>query len=136
VAQVKATACDLPREHGLPLSRFSRTELHRLVVERGVSDASASTIARWLREDALKPWQQRSWIFPTDRDFLEKAGLVLDLYQGRWQGKLLHPGEFVICADEKPSIQARARIHETLPPSAGARGQRVEHTYERRGALT
>jgi DDE superfamily endonuclease len=122
VAQVKAMACELPREHGLPLSRFSRAELHRLVIERGVTDASASTIARWLREDALKPWQHRSWVFPTDPAFLERAGPVLDLYQGRWQGKLLHPGEFVICADEKPSIQARARIHLPLAPSSGSRG--------------
>jgi len=136
VSHVKAIACELPRQHDLPLSRFSRAELHRLVIERGVTEASASTIARWLREDALKPWQHRSWIFPTDPAFLEKAGAVLDLYQGRWQGKLLHPGEFVICADEKPSIQARARIHETLPPATRSRGQRVEHTYERRGALT
>jgi hypothetical protein len=136
VAQVKAVACELPKEHGLPLSRFSRTELHRLVVERGISDASAATIARWLREDALKPWQHRSWVFPTDPAFLEKASLVLDLYQGRWQGKLLHPGEFVLCADEKPSIQARARIHPPLPPSSRSRGQRVEHTYQRGGALT
>ena len=133
---MKAIACELPKEHDLPLSRFSRAELHRLVVERGISEASASTIARWLAEDALKPWQHRSWIFPTDPAFLEKAGPVLDLYQGRWQGKLLHPGEFVVCADEKPSIQARARIHEPLPPEPGSRGQRVEHTYERRGALT
>lgn len=133
---MKAIACELPKEHGLPLSRFSRTELHRLVVERGISEASASTIARWLAEDALKPWQHRSWVFPTDPAFLARAGPVLDLYQGRWQGKLLHPGDFVICADEKPSIQARARIHETLPPSPASRGQRVEHTYERRGALT
>ena len=51
------------RHAGLPLSRFSRTELHRLVIERGVTDASASTIWRWLHEDALKPWQTRSWIF-------------------------------------------------------------------------
>jgi hypothetical protein len=133
---VKAIACELPREHGLPLSRFSRAELHRLVVERGVCAASAATIGRWLAEDALKPWQHRSWIFPTDPCFLEKAGPVLDLYQGRFEGKLLHPGEFVICADEKPSIQARQRIHATLPPSAGSRGQRVEHTYQRGGALT
>ncbi len=136
VAQVKAVACSLPRAQGVPLSRFSRAELHRLVVERGVTGASAATIARWLAEDALKPWQHRSWIFPTDPAFLEKAGPVLDLYQGRWQGKLLHPGEFVICADEKPSIQARARIHETLPPASGSRGQRVEHTYKRKGALS
>jgi len=133
---VKAIACELPRAYGLPVSRFSRAELHRLVIERGLTEASASTIARWLGEDALKPWQYRSWIFPTDPAFLEKAGPVLDLYQGRWEGKLLHPGDFVICADEKPSIQARRRIHETLAPAPGSRGQRVEHTYQRRGALT
>ena len=133
---MKAIACELPRTQGVPLSRFSRAELHRLVVQRGVCEASASTIARWLREDALKPWQHRSWVFPTDPAFLAKAGPVLDLYQGRWQGKLLHPGEFVICADEKPSIQARARIHPPLPVACGSRGQRVEHTYQRRGALT
>jgi hypothetical protein len=107
-----------------------------LVIERGVTEASAATIARWLAEDSLKPWQHRSWIFPTDPDFLAKAGPVLDLYQGRWEGKLLHPGDFVICADEKPSIQARSRVHETLGPASGQRGQRVEHTYKRRGALT
>jgi hypothetical protein len=135
IAQVKAIACELPLTQGVPLSRFSRAELHRLVVERGVSQASASTIARWLSEDAIKPWRYRSWIFPTDPDFEEKAGRVLDLYQGRWQGRLLHPGDFVLCADEKPSIQARKRIHETLPPRSGS-GQRVEHTYQRGGALT
>jgi hypothetical protein len=92
---------------------------------------------RWLREDALRPWQYRSWIFPADPCFAEKAGRILDLYGGRWEGKLLHPGDCIISADEKPSIQARQRIHETLPPAAGiGRGQRVEHTYERGGALT
>jgi hypothetical protein len=136
VAQVKAVACELPRAQGVPLSRFSRAELHRLVIERGVTDASAATIMRWLAEDSLKPWQHRSWIFATDPDFAEKAGPVLDLYQGRWEGKLLHPGDFVICADEKPSIQARRRIHETLPPEPRSRGQCVEHTYQRMGALT
>jgi hypothetical protein len=129
-------ACELPRTEGVPLSRFSRAELHRLVVERGVTDASAATIARWLRSDSLRPWQHRSWIFPTDPAFAERAGPVLDLYQGRFEGRLLHPGDFVICADEKPSIQARSRIHPTLGPAPGSRGQRVEHTYRRQGALT
>jgi hypothetical protein len=36
------------------------------------------------------------------------------------------------CADEKPSIQARARIHETQPTRGGLR---VEREYERKGAL-
>ena len=134
VAQVKAIACELPSQQGLPLSRFSRAELHRFVVERAISEASASTIGRWLAEDAIKPWQQRSWIFPRDPDFLEKAGRVLDLYQGRWQGKRLEPGDMVICADAKPSIQARARIHKSASPGPG-RGQLVEHEYERMRAL-
>jgi len=134
VAQVKAIACELPSQQGLLLSRFSRAELHRFVVERAVSEASASTIGRWLAEDAIKPWQQRSWIFPRDPDFLEKAGRVLDLYQGRWEGRLLEPSDMVICADAKPSIQARARIHQSAPPAPG-RGQLVEHEYERMGAL-
>ena len=79
---------------GPALSRFSRSELHRFVVEQAVSQASASTIGRWLAEDAIKPWQ-RSWIFPRDPDFLEKAGPILDLYEGRWEGKLLEPGDCV-----------------------------------------
>jgi hypothetical protein len=120
VAEVEAIACELPNKQGVPLSRFSRSELHRFVVERGVSDASASTIGRWLAEDAIKPWRYRSWSFPRDRGFLEKAGRVLDLYAGRWEGKLLEPGDMVICADAKPSIQARRRIHERAPPSRAA----------------
>ncbi|MGZ4259951.1 MAG: transposase, partial [Solirubrobacteraceae bacterium] len=92
---------------------------------------------RWLRRDAIRPWQYRSWIFPTDPDFAQKAGRILDLYEGRWDGKRLEPGDCIISADEKPSIQARRRIHQTLPPAPrAARGQRVEHTYERGGALT
>jgi hypothetical protein len=47
---------------------------------------------------------------------------------------LLHPGDYVVCADEKPSIQARKRKAATLPATAGD-GQKVEHGYERKGAL-
>ncbi len=136
VAEVKATACEPPVQ-GAPLSRRSVADVHRLVIERGITDASLTTIVRWLAEDAIRPWQHRSWIFPTDPDFAQKAGRILDLYAGRWDGKLLHPGDCVISADEKPSIQARRRIAQTLPPAAGVpRGQRVEHTYKRGGALT
>lgn len=136
IAEVKAVACE-PPSVGAPLSRRSTADIHRLVIKRGICDASQSTIVRWLREDAIRPWQYRSWIFPTDPDFAQKAGRILDLYEGRWDGKLLHPGDCIISADEKPSIQARQRIHKTLPPAAGVdRGQRVEHTYRRGGALT
>jgi DDE superfamily endonuclease len=134
IAEVKAIACELPATHGLPLGRFTRTELHRLVVERGVTDASASTIWRWLHDDALKPWQQRSWIFVRDPRFRERAGRVLDLYQRHFEGRRLRPDELVICADEKSQLQALGRRHETVPPRPG-RPALVEFEYRRRGTL-
>jgi hypothetical protein len=131
---VKALACELPATHGLPLGRFSRTELHRLVLQRGLSEASASTIWRWLHDDALKPWQQRSWIFIRDPAFAEKAGRVLDLYQRRSGGRRLRPDEYVICADEKSQLQALGRRHQSLPPAPG-RAARFEFDYRRNGTL-
>jgi hypothetical protein len=133
--QIKAMACELPATSGLPLSRFSREDLVREVVNRGiVAQISGTTIWRWLDADAIRPWQHRSWIFPRDANFTEKAGRVLDLYQGHWQGQPLGDDEFVISADEKTSIQARIRLHSSLPPRPGE-PQRVEFEYERGGAL-
>jgi DDE superfamily endonuclease len=136
VAEVKAIACQLPSERGVPLSRFSSAEIAREAIKRGiVEQVSGATVWRWLAEDAIRPWNYRSWIFPRDPDFRAKAARVLDLYAGRFEGRLLHPGEFVLCADEKPSIQARARLHATAAPFPGGEGQLVEHEYERMGAL-
>jgi hypothetical protein len=95
---------------------------------------SPSTVWRILDADAIKPWRYRYWIFPRDPDFAEKAGRVLDLYAGTWQGKPLGRRDFVISSDEKTSIQARVRCHATLPPGPG-RCRRVEHEYRRGGAL-
>jgi hypothetical protein len=131
---VKAIACELAATHGRPLGRFSRTELHRLVIERGVTDASASTLWRWLHDDAIKPWQTRSWIFPRDPAFAEKAGRVLDLYARLFEGKRLRPDEYVICADEKSQLQALGRRHETVPAGPG-RPALVEFDYLRGGTL-
>ena len=128
-------ACALPAEKGVPLSRWSASELAREAVTRGICEQiSGVTVWRWLSEDAIKPWQHRSWIFPRDPRFAERAGPILDLYAGVWQGERLHPGDYVVCADEKPSIQARHRKGATLPARPGE-GQKVEHEYERKGAL-
>jgi hypothetical protein len=98
-----------------------------------VATISDSTVWRWLHADAIRPWQHRCWIFPRDPEFAVKAGRVLDLYQRRWQGKLLRDDEFVLSTDEKTSIQARARLHPTMPPQPGV-AMRVEHEYVRCGA--
>jgi len=133
--RVKALACQLPKELGLPLSRLSRGDLVREVTRRGiVAQISGRTLWRWLDEDAIRPWQHRSWIFPRDKDFESKAARVLDLYQGVWEGQALGANDYVISADEKTSIQARIRLHPTLPPRPED-AMRVEFEYERGGAL-
>ncbi len=134
-AQAKALACQLPAKIGTPLARWSCPELAAELTARGITGPiSASTVRRWLREDALKPWQHRSWIYITDPDFRAKAERVLDLYTRTWQGEPLGPDEYVISADEKTSIQARCRCHPTLAPGQ-ARAMRVNHTYGRGGAM-
>ena len=135
VVEVKAIACELPARLGLPLSRLHVADIAAEVVRRGlVAQISGSTIWRWLAEDAIRPWAHRSWIFPRDPDFETKAARVLDLYAREWEGKRLSKRDYVISSDEKTSIQARCRCHPTLPASAG-RTMRVEHEYERGGAL-
>lgn len=135
IVQVKALACELPKELGLPFSRLSCADVAREVVGRGiVASISGATVWRWLSADAIKPWCHRSWIWPRDPDFAQKAARVLDLYQGIWDGIPLGPGDYVISADEKTSIQARKRIAVSTPPKPG-RVARVEFEYERKGAL-
>ena len=82
-----------------------------------MASVSGSTIWRWLHDDAIRPWYHRSWIFPRDPNFAEKAGRLLDLYAREWEGKSLKDDEFVISADEKTS-----------------NAMRVEHEYFRCGA--
>jgi hypothetical protein len=133
--EVKALACELPASSGVPLSRWSAAEVAREVIARGlVAEISGSTVWRWLSEEAIRPFYHRSWIFPRDPDFAHKAGRVLDLYEGNWEGEPLGPEEYVVCAEEKTSIQARHRCHPTLHTDE-RRLTRVEHEYERKGAL-
>jgi len=132
---IKALACELPAKSGVPLARWHAPDLARTAIEQGiVASISDATIWRWLSADAIRPWQHRSWIFPRDPDFAKKAGRVLDLYQRRFEGEPLGEGDFVICADEKTSIQARLRKHLSASP-APRRVMRLEHEYERGGAL-
>jgi hypothetical protein len=135
VVEIKALACQLPKDLGLPFSRLTRDEIARQAVARGiVASISGTTVWRWLSSDAIRPWCYRSWIWPRDQNFETKAGRVLDLYHNTWEGKPLGARDYVISSDEKTSIQARHRLAPTTAPMAGRVG-RVEHEYERKGAL-
>src|SRR5260370_35806269 len=98
------------------MARWGVPETARHAVQCGlVARVSDTAVWRWLDQDALRPWQHRCWIFPRDPDFAAKAGRLLDLYEGIWQDQALREDEFVLSADEKTSIQARASIHSGQP---------------------
>lgn len=130
-ALIIAIACELPAQRGLHLSRHFSSSVWQVVKEEGIT-ISLRTVQRILAKDHLKPWRYVSWMHPRDPRFVEKARIILDLYQGLWQGQPLGADDQVIAADEKPSIQARE--HRVLPPRPGQPG-RVESDYVRKGAL-
>jgi hypothetical protein len=133
-AVVKAIACEAVSQTQLPLSRLSSADLATRASTALGKAISPSTVWRILDADAIKPWRYEYWIFPRDPHFAERAGRVLDLYAGTWEDKPLGSKDYIISSDEKTSIQARIRCHPTLPTGPG-RPMRVEHEYERGGAL-
>jgi DDE superfamily endonuclease len=133
-AIITSIACDVVARTGNPLSRQSTTDLAQRAREELNKPISRSTVWRILDEDAIKPWQYEHWIFPRASNFFEKAAVVLDLYEGYWQGERLDPFDRILSSDEKTSIQARIRRHPTLGPASGRR-RRVEAEYRRGGAL-
>ena len=135
VVQIKALACELSVTLGLPLftPEHCRHRTRSTAQWHRRHHQQQQEVWRWLNEDAIRPWQHRCWIFPRDPNFAEKAGRIMDLYERTRKGRRLKADEFVICTDEKNSIQARIRKHPSSPPAPGRAGW-VEHEYGRGGA--
>jgi DDE superfamily endonuclease len=133
-ALIHALACELIAETEEPLSRQSLADLVRRSQTTLGKKISRSTVWRMLHEAAIKPWQYEHWLFAKDPQFAEKAGPILDLYAGTWEGQPLGPKDYVLSLDEKTSIQARGRCHEETPPQP-KQTRRIEAEYERNGAL-
>ena len=133
-AQTTAVACSRPREEGVPLARWSNAEIARRLIALGtVASIAASTVGRWLVSERLRPWRYHSWQHILDpQAFLERACPVLRLYERA--KALLQEGIWVVCADEKTSIQARKRSREPDPPALGHLAH-ISHRYKRQGAL-
>lgn len=109
---------------------------HYVVEEANIVEhISIGKLWEILDADCIRPWYHRSWLFPRDPHFQEKAAPILDLYQGFFEERVLtREEELVVCFDQKTSIQARQRKHVSRPAHPQQRMQ-VEHEYERRGAL-
>jgi DDE superfamily endonuclease len=132
-AQVTATACSLPCQNQVPLSRWSRAELARCVAQDPtLPRLSPSTVGRWLQAERLRPWRYHAWQHMHDPyAFLQRARPVLEAYAQAQS--LLQQGTWLVCLDEKTSIQAR---EGEQPPRPARPGKSMLHEarYHRRGA--
>src|SRR5436190_472542 len=126
-------ACERPDEYGRSLAKWDCQELARQLVADGVVEAiSADTVGRILNGHKLKPWRHHLWLspkVPRDAAFAAQIKEICALYT-----RPLAAHEMVLCVDEKTSLQPRTR---KSPTRAAQPGQpvRVEHEYERKGAL-
>ena len=98
--------------------------------ENPLSAPSCSAVRRWLRAERIKPWRYHSWQHVMDPCFQERAIPVLERYENAVA--LLGDDVWVVCVDEKTSIQALERIHPPAPAMPN-RPIRVAAHYIRRG---
>lgn len=126
-------ACERPDEYGRSLAKWDCQELARQLVNDGIVPAiSPDTVGRILNGHRLKPWRHHLWLspkVPRDAAFAAQVREVCDLYT-----RPLAAHEMVLCVDEKTSLQPRTRTSPTRPARPG-QPVRVEHEYERKGAL-
>jgi hypothetical protein len=96
-----------------------------------MSAVSASTVGRWLKAERIRPWRYHAWQHIQDpQTFLQRARPVLQAYERAVA--LLREGTWLVCVDEKTSIQAREAEQAPRPAIAG----HVAHQsprYHRRG---
>jgi transposase len=126
-------ACERPDKLGRSLSQWDCVELARqLKADQVVESISPQTVQRILASHKLKPWRKHLWLspkVPRDAEFCRRVKNICTLYTRK-----LATHEMVLCMDEKTSLQPRPRKSATLPAQPG-RPVRVEHEYDRKGAL-
>lgn len=133
-AQITALACSLPRSHGVALAHWSRRELTRHAATLPtLPPLSAKTIGRWLTAEQIRPWRFHSWQhIQNPEEFLARARPVLRLYEQATA--LLKQGIWVVCTDEKTSIQAR-QAEQVPRPAVPGHPVYQSPRYTRHGAL-
>src|SRR5262245_10282989 len=126
-------ACERPDKLGRSLAKWDCVELARQLEADGIVESiSHDTVRRILENHRLKPWRHHLWLspkVPRDAAFAAQVKEICALYT-----RPLAPHEMVLCVDEKTSLQPRTR---KAPTRAARPGQpvRVEHAYQRKGAL-
>lgn len=97
-----------------------------------VQRISPERVRQILADHRLKPWRYKMWLspkVPRDEVFATQVRHICDLYT-----RPLESHEVVLCVDEKTSLQPRTRLSPTLAAKPD-QPTRVEHEYQRKGAL-
>ena len=127
-------ACEMPDLVGRSLSLWTCGELARKLIEDDIVETiSPQSVQRILSTVKLKPWRIHHGLsskVPRDGAFREAVLNISDLYT-----RQLSPHERVLSLDEKTSLQPRTRARPTRPALPGLSPVRVEHEYQRKGAL-
>jgi hypothetical protein len=131
--QVTAAACSLPCRNQVSRSQWSRAELARRVAQDPrLPRISTSTVGCWLNAERLRLWRYHAWQHIHDPHiFFKRAQPVLEVYAQAHA--LLQEETWLVCLDEKTSIQAR---EGEQPPRPARPGKPVLHEarYQCRGA--
>lgn len=126
-------ACQRPDTASRSLSQWDCAEIRRQLIADGtVESISTERVRQLLASHRLKPWRHKMWLspkVPRDAVFAEQVQKICDLYT-----RPLAPHEVVLCVDEKTSLQPRTRLSPTLATRPD-QPTRVEHEYQRKGAL-
>jgi transposase len=126
-------ACQRPDTAGRSLSQWDCAEIRRQLISDGLAEnISTERVRQLLASHRLKPWRHKMWLspkVPRDEVFAAQVKNICNLYT-----RPLEPHEVVLCVDEKTSLQPRTRLSPTLPARPD-QPIRVEHEYQRKGAL-
>ena len=122
---VKALACELPSRLGVPLSRWHMPDLAAEAAQRGTeAQISDATIWRWLSKDAIKAPAGALMDLPPRPGLRPRQGP----YAREWQGKPL--GD-----DDDEDLYPGPHPPPSHAEPSGGPGMRLEHEYQRGGAL-
>ena len=127
--EVAALAVEDPRARKHERNRWTvRALAAELAARGGEASPKRSTVWTMLARAGIRTDRSEFWLFSKDPNFEDKVNAIAPL--------LADPSadELVISVDEKTSIQALSRLHESSPPGPH-RARRVEHGYKRHGTV-
>ena len=127
--EIVAVACEpVPKKSDGTTDR-TIDEVRQAALQRGTIDRiSWSSVQRLLAGADIRPHHVEGWLHSIDPLFREKATRICELY--------VHPppASVVVCVDEMPGVQARARKYpDHWKRAPGAPARRREFEYIRAG---